>query len=257
VLGEHGVQVANQTRRGKLVLLETSTASVLTLDVTTGKFHTVARLPKGAVPNYATWTPRGHLLVTDYAQGVIWKVRPRGKVTRWFESRALQGVEFGTTGIVYRPRERDLLISQQTTLGAATLPTNGALFRLPIRPKGRPGTLSTLWTSRPAELPDGFGIGRSGHIYIAMAGLTAQLVELSPTGKELDRFPDLPLTGSNGSPIPFDTPCSATFHDTLVLVANQSAILGNASHQAVLAVEVGEPGRPTYLPRRARFRPAR
>ena len=57
VLGHNGVQVANQTRKGKLVLLETSTASVLVLDIDTGKFTRVARLPDGAVPNYATWVP--------------------------------------------------------------------------------------------------------------------------------------------------------------------------------------------------------
>jgi hypothetical protein len=254
VLGHHGVQVANQTRNGKLVLLETSTASVRTLDVTTGRFRTVARLPQGAVPNYATWIRGGSLLVTDYADGVIWKVRRDGTVSRWFTSQALQGVEFGTTGIVYRPRKGDLLISQQTTLGGATLPTNGALFRLPVTDQGRPGRISTLWTSRAAELPDGFGIGRSGHIYIALAGLSAQLVELSPTGKELDRFPDAPLSGNNGSPFPFDTPCSATFHGTKVLVANQSAIFGDASHQAILAVEVGERGRAPYLPKQAQYR---
>lgn len=253
VLGQHGVQVANQTRDGRLVLLETSTSSVLTLDVTTGRFRTVARLPRGAAPNYATWVPGGSLLVTDYADGVIWKVRRDGRVSRWFASRALQGVEFGTTGIVYRRGRRDLLISQQTTLGGATLPTNGALFRLPVTDRGRPGRLSTLWTSRVGELPDGFGIGRSGHIYIALAGLSAQLVELSTQGRELERFPDAPLSGNNGSAIPFDTPCSATFHGTRVLVANQSAILGDASHQAILAVEVGERGRAPYLPKRARF----
>lgn len=255
IIGEHGVQVANQTRNGKLVLLETSTASVLTLDITTGRFRRVARLPKGATPNYATWVPGGGLLVTDYHQGVIWKVGRDGAVTRWFSSRALQGVEFGTTGIVYRRGSNDLLISQQTTLGGATLPTNGALLRLRLTRKGGPGRLSTLWTSRPAELPDGFGIGRSGHIYVAMAGLSAQLVELTATGREVDRFPDLPITGDNGSPIPFDTPCSATFLGTKVLVANQSALLGTADHQAILSVEVGEQGRPPYLPKQARFRP--
>ena len=40
VLGaDHGVQVANQTRDGKLVLLETSTSSVLTLNLKTGAFR--------------------------------------------------------------------------------------------------------------------------------------------------------------------------------------------------------------------------
>ena len=78
-------------------------------------------------------------------------------------------------------------------------------------------------------------------------------MELSATGAELDRFPDVPLTGDNGSPVPFDTPCSATFLGTSILVANQSAIAGDAAHQAILAVDVGETGLAPYLPRRATF----
>jgi sugar lactone lactonase YvrE len=255
VLGHHGVQVANQTRDGKLVLLETSRAAILTLDPRSGRFRTVARLPEGSVPNYATWGPGSALYVTDYKKSTIWKVRPRtGRVVKWFTSDRLRGIGgFGTTGVGFRPGHRDLLITQQTAPGL--LPVNGHLYSLPVRRDGRPGRLRTLWTSRPAELPDGFGIGRSGHIYVAMAGLSAQLVELSAGGAELDRFPDLPLTGDNGSPVPFDTPCNATFHGTKVLVANQSAILGNADHQAILAVEVGERGRPPHLPDGASFGP--
>ncbi|WP_205473766.1 SMP-30/gluconolactonase/LRE family protein [Nocardioides sp. SYSU D00038] len=253
VLGQHGVQVANQTRDGRLVLLETSTATVRTLDLRTGAFRTVARFPKGVVPNYATWGPRGWLYVTDYAHGDLWRVPPGRAPRKWFSSRHLQGIKFGTTGIDFRPATREFLITQQTTLGGSTLPTNGALFALPLRPDGRPGTLRTLWRSRPAELPDGFGIGRSGRIYVSLAGPAAQLVELTPQGKEVGRFPKVPLLGDNGSPIPFDTPCSATFLGTTVLVANQSAIAGKAAHQAILAVEVGETGRRPWLPKRARF----
>ncbi len=90
-----------------------------------------------------------------------------------------------------------------------------------------------------------------------MVGLTAQLVELTAKGREVDRFPDLPFVGENGSPIPFDSPSNATFHGTSVLVANQSAIQGDASHQAILRVEVGERGRRPFLPRSATFRPGR
>ncbi|MFA6574195.1 MAG: hypothetical protein WCS84_02150 [Nocardioides sp.] len=252
---DHGVQVANQTRDGRLVLLETSRSLVMTLNPKTGRFRRIAKIPGGGVPNYATWGPQNALYVTDYADGVIWKVSRRGKVTRWFDSTALDGVGFGTTGIVYRRGRGDFLISQQTSAAGGSLPTNGHLFRLTTRSGGRAGALSTLWTSGPGELPDGFGIGRSGHIYIAMAGLTAQLVELSASGTELDRFPDTPFTGDNGSPIPFDTACSATFSGTKVLVANQSAVQGDARHQAVLAVEVGERGRAAYLPKKATFPP--
>ena len=59
-------------------------------------------------------------------------------------------------------------------------------------------------------------------------------------------------TGSN-YPEPFDTPCSATFLGSRVLVANQSAVAGDASHQAILDVEVGEPGLAAYLPATASF----
>ncbi len=250
---DHGVQVANQTRRGRLVLLETSTRSVLTLDVTTGRFRRVATFPEGAIPNYASWGPGGALYVTDYGQGVIWRL-PHGSHTpqRWLESPALAGaIEFGTTGIRYRPGRHDFLITQQTVSDGSDLPTNGALYRLPVRDDGSPGELETLWTSQPGDLPDGFGIGRSGHLYVALAGLSNQLVELTAAGEEVARFPDAPLTGDNGSPIPFDTPCSATFLGKRVLVANQSAVEGDRTHQAILDVYVGEAGRAPYLPRRA------
>lgn len=250
---EHGVQVANQTRSGRLVVLDTSTSTVRTLDTRTGRWRTVAELP-GAVPNYATWGPGGVLFVTDYGAGRIWKVGRHGRARVWFTSPALEGADtFGTTGIAFRKRERDLLITQQTTAdGGGVTPTQGFLYRLPVQRGGRPGEIETLWTSQPGDLPDGFGIGRrTGHIYVAMAGLTNQIVEIDATGAEVDRFPDQPLTGDNGSAVPFDTPCSATFLGTRVLVANQSAVQGDASHQAILAVEVGERGRRPFLPRRA------
>ena len=49
--------------------------------------------------------------------------------------------------------------------------------------------MRALWTSRPGDLPDGFGIARSGRIYLANAGLSNQLVRLSPTGEELGALP--------------------------------------------------------------------
>jgi sugar lactone lactonase YvrE len=249
--GEHGVQVANQTRQGRLVVLETSTSTVRTLNVRSGRWRTIATLP-GATPNYATWGPGGALYVSDYAQGVIWKVSRKRKARVWFRSTALDGVGgFGTAGLVFRKATRDLLITQQTS---PDTPTKGHLYRLPIRRGGRPGALETMWTSQSGDLPDGFGIGRSGHLYLAQSGLPQQLVELDADGTELDRFPDAPLTGDNGSAVPFDTPCSATFLGTRVLVANQSAVQGDATHQAILAVDVGERGVPPFLPRRARFR---
>ena len=180
---DHGVQVAHQDRLGRLVLLEKSRPRVMTLDPRTGRFRTWARIPdlptcstgeqpcspnavdQGPIPNYATWGPGGALFVSDYAQAVIWRLDRRMQTPRpWFTSPALDGSEFGTAGIVFRPRQRDLLVTQQSTAVDASAPTNGKLYRLPVRPSGEPGRLRTLWTSLPGDLPDGFGIGRSGRI---------------------------------------------------------------------------------------------
>lgn len=246
----HGVQVAQSDARGRLVLLEKSTRSVLTLDVRTGEFRVQATLPAGSIPNYATWGPDGSLFVSDYAQPVIWRIPASGGTpVEWFRSPALAGVEFGTTGLVFQPAARAFLISQQTTTNVLDV-GRGKLYRLPVRDDGTPGKLQTLWTSRPLDLPDGFGVAASGRIHLSLLG-SNQFVVLSPTGAEVERFPAVPLTGANGSPIPFDGPSNATFLGTRVLVANQSPITGTRANQAILEVETGEAGAAAYVPANA------
>lgn len=267
---EHGVQVATSDARGRLVLLEKSTARVLLLDPRTGRFRRYATLPDlpacgpvdapgctpnavdgPAIPNYAAWGPRGQLFVSDYGQAVIWKIPPGGGRPRpWFRSRRLDGGEFGTAGLVLAPNHRALLLTQQSSVPPGEPnATSGKLYRLPIR-HGRPGALRLLWESRPGDLPDGFGVARSGRIYIADAGLANQIVVVGPGGRELERFPQVPGTGDNGSAVPFDTPSSATFLGRRILVANQS-FFGQRDHHAILDVQVGETGVPTFIPRNA------
>ncbi|WP_332644836.1 SMP-30/gluconolactonase/LRE family protein [Aeromicrobium sp.] len=269
-----GIQVANQDARGRLVLLEKSTSAVMTLDLKTGRFKRQATLPdlplcstkvtpcspnssdSKAIPNYAAWGPDGALYITDYGQAVIWRLPATGGTPKvWFGSKALDNVlGFGTTGLVYQPSSKSFLITQQTVGSLLANAPSGRLYALPISAGGKPGTLKTLWTSRPAELPDGFGIGRSGKIYVANVGPLNQLVVLSPTGKELERFPKFPLTGANGSPVPFDGASNATFLGTRVLVANQSPISKKRAHHVILDVEVGERGIPNYLPKGSTLR---
>ncbi|HLN78381.1 MAG TPA: hypothetical protein VK204_15140 [Nocardioidaceae bacterium] len=267
---EHGVQVATSDARGRLVLLEKSTSRALMLNTRTGRFTRYATFPdlpvcgttaatgcspnlvdQPAIPNYAAWGRHGELYVTDYGQAVIWRVPAGGGKARiWLADRRLDGVDFGTTGMLLAPGRRALLVAQQTSAGfGEPNPTSGKLYRVPIR-KGRPAGMRLLWESLPGDLPDGFGIGRSGRIYIANAGLSAQIVVLSSDGKELERFPKTPGTGDNGSEIPFDTPSSATFLGKRILVANQS-YLGTGDNHAVLDVAVGERGQPVFIPRGA------
>ena len=251
---DHGVQVATNDAAGRLVLLEKSTRRVMRLNVKTGRFTTYSRLPSGSIPNYAAWGPSGALYVTDYATPTIWRI-PRGGGTAraWFTDPRLQGADFGTTGILMGPGRKAFYVTQQTSTAPGFDPTRGFLARLRLRDDGRPGAFRVLWTSQPTDLPDGFGIGRSGRFYVANAGLTNQLVQLAPDGTEQRRFPEAPGSGENGSSIPFDTPSNATFSGRRVLVANQS-FSGNSDHHAVLDVWIGEEGVPIYVPRSAGVR---
>jgi sugar lactone lactonase YvrE len=274
---DHGVQVATSDSRGRLVLLDRTPARALLLDMTSGSFEeysTFANLApcppleartdcsptledRDPMANYAVWGPDGSLYVSDFLQGVVWRVPPGGGAAGvWLSDRRLDGGEFGTTGLALAADRRTLLIAQGSSAGLGALnPSTGKIYAVEIRPDGSPGELRQLWESGPADLPDGFAIARSGNLYVPLAGAANQIAVLAPDGRELERFPSTPGDGGNGSPVPFDTPSSARFLGTRLMVANQS-FTGNREHQALLDVETGEAGLPELIPGLDRDPPA-
>ena len=254
----HGVQVATVGPDRRLRLLDKSPPRVLSLDRRTGRQRTVARFPAGVTPNYAAWGPDRALYVTDYTGATVWRVPPRGGTPEvWLQSPELDGGMFGTTSISLTADRKAFLIGQQSAAGlGAGDPATGRVLRVPIGADGRPGTVERLYESRPLDGLDGFAIGRSGGIYVAML-LTNQLAVIAPDGKELERFPDTPLSGDNGSPVPFDAPSSVRFLGTRLMVANQAFASGDRSHQAILDVEAGERGLREYVPRPRKRGPKR
>lgn len=267
---EHGVQVATSDSRGRLLLLDRTPARALTLNIRNGvqrRYATFADLepcsggesedcsPTNSdhppSPNYAAWGRDGSLYVTDYLQGVIWRVPPGGgEAEIWLADPRLDGDLFGTTGIILAANLRSLLIAQQSSAGGAGgNPATGKLYSVRIRPDG-PGELRELWESGPVDGPDGFWLGRSGKIYMTLVG-SNQLAVIAPDGTELARFPQQPMSGENGSSVPFDNPSSAMFLGRRLIVANQSFISGDPAHQAILSVYVGERGVAELIPSRA------
>jgi sugar lactone lactonase YvrE len=253
----HGVQVATSTPRGELVLLDKSPARALLLDPRTGRqttYATFADLPNGGtpMPDYAAWGPDGSLYVTDYQQDVLWRVPPGGGAAQpWLTDARLDGGgEFGTAGLELAADRRTLLLSQASSAGMGALnPSTGKLYKVAIQPDGKPGELTQVWESGPAEAPDGFAIAASGRVYMALVSPKAnQLVVIAPDGSEVERFPRDAGSGENGSSVPFDSPSSVMFLGTRVIVANQSYVNGDASHQAILDVETGEAGLTPYIP---------
>ena len=272
----HGVQVATSASRGRLVLLDKSPPRVLLLDPVSGRqrtYATFADLPvcdsasggsgcspnssdEPATPNYTAWGPGGALYVTDYLQAVIWRVPPGGgRAKVWLSNPELDGGMFGTTGIVLTPDRRKLLVAQQSSAGGGDgNPSTGKLYSVPLRGSGADRSLTELWESRPVDGPDGFALARSGRVYITLTAAN-QIAVLDRAGHERERFPAGPLSGENGSTVPFDNPSSAMFLGRRLIVANQSFISGDATHQAILDVYAGERGAPEFIPRRAGLPP--
>ncbi len=266
---DHGVQAATSDSKGRLVLLDRSPARALLLDRATGKFVQYATFPNLApclplqaptgcsqtledrepMANYAVWGPDGSLYVSDFLQAVVWRVPPGGgEASIWLSDRRLDGGEFGTTGLALAADRRTLLIAQGSSAGLGELnPTTGKIYVAEIQPDGSPGPLRLLWESGPADLPDGFTIAQSGKLYVPLAGGANQIAVVAPDGRELERFPSSPGDGNNGSSVPFDTPSSARFLGTRLIVANQS-FTGNRDNQVVLDVETGETGLPELIP---------
>jgi hypothetical protein len=181
--GTHAVQVAAQDRQGRLYLLDQSPPRVVRLDPRTGRqrtWATFADVPTcssaGAPqecsntladnppePDYAAWLPDGSMVVTDYAQQLLWRVPPGGGRARvWLNDLQLDGEEFGPAGIVLRPNHRSLLLMVSASIGVNDpdpdrTAARGALYRIRIDSSGHPTDLARLWRSGPGEAPDGPG----------------------------------------------------------------------------------------------------
>ena len=267
---EHGIQAATSDAAGRLVLLDRTPARALILDPATGEFSTYSTFrnlapctgdPDGncsptaqdlaPMANYAAWGPGGELYVTDFQQGVIWRVPPGGGEAQvWLADGRLDGGMFGTTGLALASDRRTLLVMQGSSGGVVgalgTNPSSGKLYKVPIEADGKPGAMTQVWESAPAELPDGFGVAQSGRVYVAMF-VSNQIAVIAPDGSEVERFP-AGMDGANGSEAPFDSPSSAKFHGSRLMVPNQSYFNQDTSHMTVLDVETGEPGLRELIP---------
>jgi sugar lactone lactonase YvrE len=259
----NGVQVAAYDRLGRLYLLDQHPARVLVLDPATGSqvtFATFKDVPpcpspgnecsatttdNPPEPDYAAWGTDGSLYVTDYTQGLIWRVPPNGGQAHvWFTDPALDGLQFGPAGIQLMPDRSTLLFS--TSAGPASDPssaTTGELYKLPIQANGNPGTLQKVWESGPAEAPDGIALAQSGNVYVGLVGPNVNAIAVvGPDGKEITR-----IRHDSGDP-PFDQPASVWFDNDRLLVANDAYFSGDPTHFAIFDVFAGEPGAPIFVP---------
>ena len=79
-----------------------------------------------------------------------------------------------------------------------------------------------------------------------LAGGANEIAVVAPDGREVERFSSAAETARTARR-PFDTPSSAKFLGTRLMVPNQS-FTGDATKQTLLDVETGEQGLPELIP---------
>jgi hypothetical protein len=277
----HGVQVAARDRRGRLYVLDQEPARAVVLNPRTGAQRTYATfadvptcasahrttgcsnavLDSAPEPDYAAWLPDGSMLVTDYAQQLIWRVPAGGgKAQVWFNSARLDGELFGPAGVVLMPSHRSVLVTAATGgLTTIDLPNNsarGRLYRIQLAKHDRAGKVTTLWSSDLAQAPDGFAVSADHrHVFIAMAGPVANCVVEVARGnrgwRQVWQVPSCLHGAGSDSPVTWDTPTSVQFLNRSILVTNQAYFTGIASHWAILRVSEPLRGMRIYVPRSA------
>ena len=197
-------------------------------------------------PDFAAFDAGGRLYVTDFQQGLIWRVpRGGGRAQVWLTDARLDGAGFGPSGLQFLPDKRTLVFAVSST-GGVPLASQGVVYTVPVRDDGRPGSLREFWRSAPGDGPNGIAIARSGHVYVTLAFVN-QIVEFSSQGQEIARVPLLPVQDPAMDP-PFDTPSGIHFDGKRLLVANIAYTTGDQSRHVIFDVWAGERGVPLFRP---------
>jgi sugar lactone lactonase YvrE len=264
----HGILGMAFDRAGRLYVLDRNPPRILRFNKSLRKQKTYARFPdlhpcssaeegepcsptesdQAPFPDYFAFDPRGNAYVTDLEAATIFKVPSGGgKAKIWFQDPRLDSI-FGPNGIALDSSRSHLYFAMTGSL-EPTEPAQGIIYRLPLVRKPAPEDLQSFFTyQEPAAGPDGIAFGRTGKLYVALAG-SNQISVLQPDGAEEARFPATPADNEQQE-APYDLPASLGFDGKgYLLITNQSFFADNADNQVVLSAWVDDKALPLVRPR--------
>lgn len=188
----------------------------------------------------------GYLYVTDSFAGAIYRIAPGGGAPMlWFQDARLLGnpqLPFGVNGIRIDKKDRKMYVSVTVRNDFS-----GAILTLPLVNTPLPGDLKEFHVYAPGQAgfagPDGVAFGKSGKLYVALAG-TNEISVLLPNGKELKRYAG-PAKKADMTDLPWQNPANIAFDDDRdrILVTNHASLVPNPEF-AVFDVVVKDKGLP-------------
>ncbi|HEV2765274.1 MAG TPA: SMP-30/gluconolactonase/LRE family protein [Pyrinomonadaceae bacterium] len=176
------------------------------------------------LPNELVFDKKGNLYLTDSFQATIWRIPPGGGPAEiWFQSPALD-MDFGANGARVSPDGNLLYVA--TSINQFGM---GAIYTLPLVDEPAATDLQLFHQYNPGDVPDSFAFGKSGKLYVALAG-TSQISVLNPDGSEETRYSG-PAQNPNdpSQPLPWVNPSAVAFNDKTgsLLVTNHAIFAPN------------------------------
>jgi len=188
-------------------------------------------IPSGpSLLNDLAFDDAGNLYVTDSFAATIYKVPAGGGAASvWFTDPRLAGdpnLPFGVNGIRFDKNNQNVYV----TVTAETTTLNGVVYRIPFTANPPASSMVefhryTLALGLPG--PDGIAFGKSGKLYVALAG-TSQISVLRPDGSEEARYSG-PAANPTGTPnpMPWANPANIAFDKKTgsILVTNHASLV--------------------------------
>lgn len=221
---------------GKLYVIEPF-VGIIRMSLNPNKDQSVysAFTPTGpSLLNDLAFDDAGNLYVTDSFAATIFRIPPGGGAPAvWFTDSRLAGdplVPFGVNGIRIDRDQQKAYVS--VTAENGTL--DGVIYSLSLVNAPTPGDLQEFHRylfvpGFPPELPgpDGIAFGKSGKLYVALAG-TSKISVLRPDGSQEALYSG-PAANPGGSPdpMPWANPANIAFdnHTGSLLVTNHASLV--------------------------------
>jgi sugar lactone lactonase YvrE len=208
---------------------------VIRMDLDSGNTQSVYAAFPSAGPSLLSdlaFDADGNLYVTDSFQATVFRIPPGGGTPAvWFKHSRLAGdpsMQFGLNGVRIDKSDKRLYVA--VTVQNGTL--DGVIYRLPLVASPIAADLEEFHrypfvSGEPAVLPgpDGIAFGRSGKLYVVLAG-ASEISVLRPNGTEEARYAGpAGNPGGEPDPMPWANPANIAFddHARALLVTNHAS----------------------------------